>query len=80
MHENGRKYKITKMEALVKDAVNQAIQGEIRPLKLVQTIEPVLDSSLKATEARHREGADARERVTKKLEALERRFQARMKD
>lgn len=80
VRENGKKYTITKMEAVVKKAVNQAMQGEMRPLKVVQAIEPVLDSSLRAIEARHREGADAREQVTKKLEALERRLQARRKD
>ncbi|MGY3549432.1 MULTISPECIES: DUF5681 domain-containing protein [unclassified Bradyrhizobium] len=77
VRENGKKYKITKMEALVKGAVNHAMQGDIRPLKLVQGIEPVLDSSLKAIEARDRESADARERVTEKLEALSRRLQMR---
>lgn len=76
VRENGKKYTITKMEALVKTAVNQAMQGDIRPLKVVQAIEPVLDSSLNAVEARHRESADARERVTKKLEDMFRRVQA----
>jgi hypothetical protein len=77
VHENGRKYKITKMEALVKQAVTQALQGEMRPLKLVQALEPILDSSLEATEAKYREGTEARERVTKKLEELSRRMLAR---
>ncbi len=76
VHEKGRSYKMTRQQALIRQAVNQALQGDIRPLKLLQTIMPIVDSSLKATEAKHRESAEASDSLTNKLNEMARRFQA----
>lgn len=77
VHENGKECKITKLEALVKQAVTRAVDGELRGLKILQGLEPLIDGSLQATEAREREGSDARERVTKKLEQMSQRLLGR---
>ncbi|WP_018317434.1 DUF5681 domain-containing protein [Bradyrhizobium sp. WSM2793] len=76
--EHGKEYKITKLQALVKQAVTSAVdEGELRPLKILQGLEPLVDGSLQATEARHREQSEARERVTEKLNRLSQRLLGR---
>ncbi len=75
--EQGKKYKITKLEAVIKNVVTKAVKGELRGLKILQGLEPLVDGSLQATQARHRELSEARERVTEKLNRLSQRLLGR---
>jgi hypothetical protein len=76
--EGGSTRKIPKRVAIAKQLVNKAVSGDNKFVKLI--LEMIGPSSERGRqeelEASHREGADARERVARKLEQISERLRA----
>lgn len=78
INENGSRRKISKRDALAKQLVNKAVSGDNISTKLVlDIIGPLSEHRRQAElEASHRGGADAHERLTKKLAQMSERLRA----
>ncbi|MDF0497971.1 DUF5681 domain-containing protein [Bradyrhizobium yuanmingense] len=76
--EGDKTYTITKLGALAKQAVTSALdKGELRLLKTLLSLQPVVDGALQAIEASDQEGVEARARVTEKLNKISERLLGR---
>jgi hypothetical protein len=76
--ESGTRRTILKSDAIMKQLVNKAASGDIRSIKLILEMAGPLSERGRQVEleASHREGADAHERLTKKLEQMSARLSA----
>lgn len=78
INENGTRRRLPKCEALMIQLVNKALVGDTKSIRLVlEMVGPLSEHGRQAElEASHREGADAHERLTKKLAQMSERLRA----